>query len=76
MSQIQSVNLRSIKKVHRLLKEFGVNGNYYRYVPKNKNHSDVGMIFINDRISRLNYLNKIGFWHKRKEDLLKKSLGL
>ncbi len=74
--KIQSVNTKSLKIVSKLLKKFRINNRYYEYLPKNEKHSKVGMIFINDRKSRVNYLKKIGFWHSKKENLLAKSLGL
>lgn len=74
--KIQSVNIKSIKKVLKMLSDLDIKGNYYEYISKNKNHSKVGMIFINDKKSRMNYYNKIGFWHKRKTLALKKALGL
>lgn len=74
--KIQSVNIKSIKKVNALLSEFKIRGNYYEYSSKNKNHSKVGMIFINERKSREIYYKKIGFWHERKTEKLRQSLGL
>ena len=74
--KIQSVNIKSIKKVKNILSEFKIKSNYYEYLPKNKNHSKVGMLFLNERKSRLIYYKDIGFWHKRKSMALKKSLGL
>ncbi len=74
--KIQSVNIRSIKKVMKLLSELKIKSNYYEYQSKNNKHSKVGMIFINDRKSRVIYYNKIGFWHNRKMTCLKESLGL
>ncbi len=71
--KIQSVSIKSIKIVSRLLSELHIKNNYYEYQPKNVNHSKVGMIFINERESRLNYFNKIGFWHSRKENKLKEA---
>ena len=72
----QSVNLKGIIKISKLLSGFGINNNYYEYTPKNKNHSKVGMIFINQLASRKIFYEKIGFWHGRKEKFLKKTLGL
>lgn len=74
--KIQSVNIKSIKKVNKMLANFKIKGNYYEYRPKNRKHSIVGMIFINERKSRLIYYKKIGFWHSRKEKALKQALGL
>lgn len=74
--KIQSVNIKSIKRVMDFLNELKIKSNYCEYVSKNPNHSKVGMIFINERKSRLIYYKKIGFWHKRKNASLKKTLGL
>lgn len=74
--KIQSVNTKSLKIVSELLKEFGINNGYYEYMPKIKNHSKVGMVFINDKKSRILYYHKIGFWHSKKEKRLKQALGL
>jgi hypothetical protein len=74
--KIQSVNIKSIKIVLKMLSDFDIKGNYYEYSSKNKNHSKVGMIFINDKRCRLNYYNKIGFWHEKKNLALKKELDL
>ncbi len=72
----QSVNIVSIKRVLQLLSDLDIKGNYYEYTPKNKNHSKVGMIFINDKKARITYYHKVGFWHSKKERLLKEALGL
>ncbi len=72
----QSVNLLSIKRVSDLLNELGISHGYYTYTPKNVNHSTVGMIFIGKRDSRMKYYKKIGFWHNKKEEKLKQTLGL
>jgi len=74
--KIQSVNLKSIRKVRRMLKEFGIKSNYCDYKSSNSKHSKVGMIFINQKRSRMIYFKEIGFWHKRKTKSLKESLGL
>ncbi len=74
--KIQSVNIKSIKRVKTLLSHFNIKSNYYEYMPKNKNHSKVGMLFITERKSREIYFKKIGFWHARKTQRLKESLGL
>ncbi len=74
--KIQSVNIKSIRQVLKMLSDLEIKGNYYEYIPKNKNHSKVGMIFINDKNSRFNYYYKIGFWHLKKNKILKQALGL
>lgn len=72
----QSVNIESIKEVKNMLSSLGIKGNYYEYIPKNLNHSKVGMIFINEKRSRLIYYKEIGFLHSKKTKKLKESLGL
>lgn len=72
----QSVNIKGIRSVSKLLSKLGIKNNYYEYTPKNKNHSKVGMVFINDKTYRRLFFDKIGFWHLRKEKILKQSLGL
>jgi intein/homing endonuclease len=72
----QSINLKSMKKVSSLLKEFGIDNNYYEYLPINKNWSKVAMIFISSKKARISFYEKIGFWHKRKSEKLKESLDL
>ncbi len=74
--KIQSVNLKSILGVRILLKNFKIKSNYCTYVPKNNNHSKVGMIFINEKFSRKIFFDKIGFWHERKNTLLRETLHL
>jgi|SRR3989344_1164773 len=74
--KIQSVNIKSLKKVLKLLLDFKIKGNYYEYKPKSRNHSKVGMIFINSKESRINYFKLIGFWHSKKENNLRKALDL
>jgi hypothetical protein len=74
--KIQSVNIKSIKEVRNMLSKLKIKGNYYEYVSKNENNSKVGMIFVNEKESRLIYYKKIGFWHSKKEKVLRESLGL
>ena len=65
----QSVNIEGLKQVSSLLKGFGINNNIYEYIPKNKNHSKVLLLFIGSYDSRKIFQDKIGFWHLKKENL-------
>jgi len=62
--------------VSNLLKEINIEHKCYQFTPKNKNHSPVSIIFIMRKNARKLFSEKIGFWHSRKEVLLRKSLGL
>ena len=72
----QSVNIKGMQKVSSLLTDLGIPNRTYEYTPKNPNHSKVLMLFILSKEARIQYCKKIGFWHSKKERLLKESLGL
>lgn len=72
----QSVNIKGLDKVSKLLKEIGIENRTYIYKPKKPNYSDVAMLFIRHKEARKKFYEKVGFWHSKKERNLKKSLGL
>jgi hypothetical protein len=74
--KIQTVNKKGILDVAKMLKDIGIHSNYYEYEPKKENHSKVFMLFINKKEDRLKFLNKIGFWHKKKTKILSEALDL
>jgi len=74
--KIQSVNIKSLKKVSSILNEIGVENRVYNYLPKNKNHSEVLQLFICSKDSKRLFYEKIGFWHSCKTTVLKEALGL
>ncbi len=74
--KIQTVNKNGMKRVSELLDELKVENSQYKYVPKNKNHSEVHIIRITKKDSLLRFQEKIGFSHKKKREVLKKALGL
>jgi len=74
--KIQTVNKKGMQEVSRILKELGITTRNYEYHPKKENHSPVSIIFINKKEDRLKFFNKIGFWHKKKNKILKEALGL
>jgi len=65
-----------MKKLSKLLNEFGISNNYYEYSPKKPNYSKVGIVMINRKESRKLFYKKIGFYHSKKTEALKNSLGL
>lgn len=74
--KLQTVNIKSMKKLSKLLNEFGISNNYYEYLPKKSNYSKVGIIMITRKESRKLFYKKIGFYHSKKTKSLKNSLGL
>lgn len=74
--KIQSVNLIGMRRVSLLLKRMKIENKIYEYTPKNKNHSKVFLLFIAPYNARKKFYEQIGFYHSKKEKLLKKSLGL
>lgn len=63
-------------EVSKLLNSIGIPNNYYEYTPKNPKHSKVGIIIIQSKKARQLFYKKIGFWHSKKQETLRKSLGL
>lgn len=74
--KIQTVNKKGMMSVSKLLNDLGIPNKYYEYTPKNKNYSSVGIIFILSKEARKLFYDKIGFYHSKKTETLKKSLGL
>jgi intein/homing endonuclease len=59
-----------------LLKELGIKHANYSFQPKNDKHSKVFILVISEKEARKQFLDKIGFWHRRKETTLRQALGL
>jgi hypothetical protein len=59
-----------------LLDNIKIDHRNYEYTPKNINHSKVHIIRIHKKQSRLQFMNKIGFWHSKKTNALIESLNL
>lgn len=74
--KIQTVNSQGMVKVSKLLTELNIAHNCYQYEPKIKYNSLVSIIVIGQKKARQDYLEKVGFWHLKKENVLKKSLDL
>jgi hypothetical protein len=74
--KIQSINDDGIKQVSILLNKFGIEHKTYFYIPKNINYNKVYIIMILKKDARKLFYNKIGFWHSKKNKLLKESLDL
>jgi hypothetical protein len=74
--RIQSVNKLGILNISSLLKEKNISHGLYEYTPKNSNHSSVGILIISKKADRLKFYDTIGFYHKKKEVILKKTLDL
>ncbi len=74
--RVQTVNIRSMLEVSKLLTSIGIQNNYYEYTPKNPKHSKVGIVIIASKKARQLFYEKIGFWHSKKQEKLRKALGL
>jgi hypothetical protein len=74
--KLQTVNEEGMRAVSQLLNDVGIANSCYKYTPKNKNHSRVHIILIRKKEALLNFHEKIGFWHAKKTEALKKSLDL
>lgn len=74
--KIQTINKKGMKEISQILKDKGIDNNYYEYDSKKKPESPVSIIFISKKESRLKFHNQIGFWHSKKTKTLKESLGL
>jgi intein/homing endonuclease len=74
--RVQSVNKDSLKEVSNLLNILEIEHKQYNYTPKQKQYSPVNIITINKKEARRKYLEKIGFWHSKKQLLLIKALSL
>lgn len=74
--KIQTVNKKGMKAVSNLLIELDIHHGCYTYRPKNPKYSVVDIIVIIRKEARIKFYDKIGFWHSKKTDKLKKSLNL
>ncbi|MCX6742287.1 MAG: hypothetical protein NTX24_03895 [Candidatus Pacearchaeota archaeon] len=73
--KIQTVNKEGMLQVSRLLAHFSINHKFYSYLPKNKLHSKVYIIIIFRKEERKRFYDKIGFWHSKKMEILKRSIS-
>ncbi len=69
--KVQSVNGIGLKKVATMLEEFGIIPRFYTYEPKRSNWSKVYILIINKKSDRTMFLNRIGFNHIKKQQLLR-----
>lgn len=74
--KIQTVNKKGMREVSKLLFDFGINHKRYKYIPKNLNYSPVEILMIFRKDARKLFYERIGFWHRKKTEALKKSLNL
>lgn len=74
--RVQTVNLKSMLEVSKLLDSTGIPNHYHEYTPKNPKHSKVGIVIIGSKKARQLFYEKIGFWHSKKQEKLRKALGL
>lgn len=73
--KIQTVNKEGMLQVSKLLTDFSINHKFYNYLPKNKLHSKVYIIMIFRKEERKRFYDKIGFWHSKKMEILKRSIS-
>ncbi len=74
--KIQTVNKEGMEKVSKLLSDLDIMHNAYHYIPKNSMHSVIYILVIGRKEARKMFYKKIGFYHSKKTESLKKSLGL
>ncbi len=72
--KVQTVNEKGMHQVSTLLEEFSIPHKVYSYLPKNKAHSKVHIIMIVKKEGRKQFYKKIGFWHSKKMEILKRSV--
>lgn len=70
--KIQTTNKEGMECLSKLLGELLINHNCYEYTPKKQNYSLVTIIVIRKKEALIAYDQKIGFFHKKKTDRLKK----
>lgn len=74
--RVQTINKLGMGEISKTLNELGILHRRYEYYPRKKSESPVFIINIARRESRLKFYNTIGFWHEKKNKILKESLGL
>jgi hypothetical protein len=74
--KVQTVNSRAMNQLSQMLMQLGIENHYYEYPSKKGHHSSVSIIMITKKEARSKYYSRIGFWHSRKEQSLKKTLNL
>ena len=70
--QLQSVNMKGLFQVKRLLESFKIESKIYKYERKNNKWNTNYILCIMRKESRRNFLDKIGFNHTLKLEKLKK----
>ncbi|MBN1386509.1 hypothetical protein JW968_06065 [Candidatus Woesearchaeota archaeon] len=74
--KVQTVNHNSMRRLSILLDSMGIENRYYEYAPKNQNHNLVAIIHINKKKAKYVFATKIGIWHSKKQNALRKALDL
>lgn len=74
--RIQTINKEGMLQVSELLTKIDIKNRTYYYSSKKINESDVTIIVIGKKDSRLKFLNIVGFSHSKKNSKLAKSLNL
>ncbi|MBN1274918.1 hypothetical protein JXA12_01320 [Candidatus Woesearchaeota archaeon] len=74
--RVQTINNAGMKDVSALLNHIGITHRTYSYNPRPLNHHEVHIISINRRQARKRYCERIGFWHGKKTEKLKKTVRL
>jgi len=74
--RIQTVNKLGISQISHLLDTLNINHRCFKYTPKKENHSEVAILIIIRKSDRHKFYDQIGFYHNKKEILLRKTLDL
>lgn len=74
--KVQTVNKEGMLEISNILNELGIQHNFYYYTPKITKQSQVAIITIGTKKARRIFYDKIGFWHSKKTEALKKTLRL
>ncbi|MBI2141599.1 hypothetical protein HYU16_04205 [Candidatus Woesearchaeota archaeon] len=73
--KIQTVNKKGMNQVMELLEHFGIQTNMYEYKPKNSRWRTNHILIIHTKVSRIRFLEKIGFNHSQKKQKLEQTLN-
>jgi len=74
--RIQIVNKKGINDISKLLDYFEIKHRTYEYLPKKENYSKVYILTITQKNERRKFYKKIGFWHEKKNTVLRATLNL
>lgn len=69
--KLQTVNKLGMLEVSKVLNRLHIKHGFYKYSPKNKSYSQVSIISITSPESRKMFIEKIGFWHNKKNKILR-----